>query len=25
VREQGAWRFAHRVVAHDSAYVLEGL
>ena len=25
VREKGAWRFAHRVVAHDSAYVLEGL
>jgi uncharacterized protein (TIGR02246 family) len=25
VNENGAWRFAHRVVAHDSAYVLEGL
>ena len=25
VREKGAWRFQHRVVAHDSAYVLEGL
>ena len=25
VRERGAWRFEHRVVAHDSAYVLDGL
>ena len=24
VKERGEWRFSHRVVAHDSAYVLEG-
>ena len=25
VRDNGEWRFSHRVVAHDSAYQLEGL